>query len=1328
MKRVFSAFFVLFVCGAYAETYLDTENRFWFTDDVVKNAIIDFVPAAKQQSVANLYQELMDQVTGKISIDSLFKVCRKSGFNTYKYDGFMQCKAFIQKMLTDAEMTGSVNLNGFCPGVDAQGNNPNRLRSITDKTRIGDFCSSTNIRMGQVIFKPGYNCSCMASVCNTGFEFQGGACVTKIPAHSMACQRQAHSVTSVNNSLEKCQAFCEQKYQAQSCQFMAVVYDDSQCICSPTDAEIENAYNALQETINNLQYYDVCRNGNSKTGNDVCDKETFNWVNVGKLQAAGLIEEYARVRYNDSVHCNITDTRGYWNDDYIKCSSLKQKKYYEFKFDDIKESVDSDIQPGVVLGICNIHNMDSNVMYSGSSLMTGSVGMYLIQNIYNRTGNMGCKSACTPELIATAQHMGLSAITDGDFCVLSGRSIKSSELESKLAKIDGIDNYVFYHGVQIQGSQNIISQLRQYIKSTGYSVRSFDCSRNVGEIKNGLIVGDDDVLHCNLNGKPIDFVFDDFSESWLYVQEMGENAIQCIVSGGKYSGQECYGLTQQQCIDANTVFKKKFPGASGMHWNGKECTLLDAAEAQKYDIAVQAGIGLVAAADCVLLTHTGCLILAVETAGLVAELTSGVAIENRAGEFLSVSTRCYERSCAADTIRNAGRVLSVMDKLDAASINSVDQELARLVGYLEPADLSGVSNTDWETIVTQLGGDPNDTSGTALVWLNRIGLGAQFISIGASGFRVTAKAITKLATKGSKASRAASTVARVAESINTANNFSDIGRVANVAGDATRAAGKADEAIDVMAFVNANRLRNGTLNADELSKLRKYYPGLSDVDLQKQGQAIAKELDAQRLMNGGITNAEFKVAEDIERAANGGVTNLEKARLRYKNALKLGTEQVNVSDGWVYIIKSGYTDDMVDAAGLKYHLNVNPDDVEKAAQIIQGIVSKYDIPQWKFSETATWLVGTAQEGKQFTLYMGKHIGQNETLLKQLAKEIDQTLSANGIRTGRVGENLATGDRLVPGSKFVHYRYDQVDAAGNIGGYNSSYKFVAPKTGDVLRKSDNFTDVSQRTFGNVKKVGAFDARNLRLSDGTGKLYVRNSASEMLGFRVNGASASDDVEQLYGIIRRGVEYPVNDTKVSRAISAMERPSNNAISYIAPRDNFNWHVHRYNGPHSTNVSHHISLNVDVDDTLIRKLDEIIAKDQGRHIVDFKIPPKGNRWKIMADPISIYMSGTSPEIERAIAEAAKPYVRTSDAGLLGRKIENGVAIAFETSGSRSDIVQDIINQVAKKDRNVAQSLRYRTDEYGRLFEKRYSVGQTEALRIWASEFLGYVIPPVVP
>ena len=897
MKKSPIAFVMFFICGAYAATHLDTENRLWFNADVVKSAIVEFVPEDKQQPTADLYQDLMDQTTGKISVDSLFKVCRKAGFNTYKYDGFTQCKSFIQKMLMDAEIAQSVDLRGFCPGLDEKGNNPNKLRSITEKTRIGDFCSSTNIRMGQVIFKPGYNCSCMASVCNPGFEFQGGACVTRIADGNGDCLREAYPKTSENNHLEKCKSFCEKKYAGRACKYTSVVMSHStnQCICNPNSTEIDAAYESMHQAkekqINNLKYYEVCGDHKGKSGGtEVCVEGVFNWVNIGRLQASGLAEEYARVRYKDTVHCDTVNIRTSYNDDYVKCTSMNSKRYYEFQFDDVKESIDSAIQKALVLGICKIHNVSSGV----SKVLGGY------------SGSLKCNTACTSDMTKTARIFGLNAKTSGNTCNFSGLSMNASDAESKLAKIDGIDNYVFFHGIQIQGSQNVISQLRQYIKSTGKTVRTFDCNKNVGEIKNSLMVGDDDVLRCKLNGQPIDFVFDDFSESWLYVQEVGESKMQCIVSGGKFAGQECYGLTQKQCTDANAIYLKQNPGASGFRWDGKECVSIDANEAQVYDGAIQVGTGAIALVDCVVGTKLGCVLVMVETAGLATEMTTGVAIENRAGEFLSVSTRCKKRDCAISTIQNAGHVLSVMGALDATSLDSVDKELARLVGYLEPEDLSGVSDGDWNAIVTQLGGDPEDAGGTALVWLNRIGLGAQFLSIGASGLRLTAQAITKLAGKGSRIGRTASTVARAldtsGDAARAANNASDAARAANNTADATNAASDASRAAN-----NANDALHANIdavrNASNKNRARAaYHPDMyatSSASIQSKAQDIFQKLDNIDNMSDDELRAlsrlmsEFDAEVAAEAAAKATAAAADVSRATYRSLDELAAADAN---------------------------------------------------------------------------------------------------------------------------------------------------------------------------------------------------------------------------------------------------------------------------------------------------------------------------------------------------------------------------------------------------------------------------------------------------
>ena len=189
IKKILSLFTVLVLCSG--ASYMDQEQKYFFASDALIEALQNNVDdEQKRVDAATKYSELMNQQTGMVSIDNLFAVCRAAGFNTYKKEGFDSCKQLINTLVELDEDT----LTGFCPGLDANGNNPNGLKSITDKTRIGDFCSSTNIYAGEVVFKKGYNCTCMAYACNDGYEFKGGACVTIVADGQGFCLRSDNKI------------------------------------------------------------------------------------------------------------------------------------------------------------------------------------------------------------------------------------------------------------------------------------------------------------------------------------------------------------------------------------------------------------------------------------------------------------------------------------------------------------------------------------------------------------------------------------------------------------------------------------------------------------------------------------------------------------------------------------------------------------------------------------------------------------------------------------------------------------------------------------------------------------------------------------------------------------------------------------------------------------------------------------------------------------------------------------------------------------------------------------------------------------------------------
>ena len=814
IKMIKKCLFLLFALILYVNhafsapqsNFLSTENNLWFTTDVVKNAIVEHIPADKQQPVATLYQELMDTNTGRISVSSLFKVCEKAGFNTKRSEGYEKCKQFIEQMLTDAEVATEVNLGGFCPGPDKNGKNPNSLNSITNTTRIGDVCTSTNIAYGEVVFKTGYACTCLAMQCNPGYRFRKrGDCIApnQDPSDNNAnasnyCPRQQHVGNTNNNSSEKCKNLCSQQYNGKSCYWDAVIWDKSKnlCICNPTNQEIATKRQQDEERRRTRKYYNPCNRGDKgkSGGQEFCIDKPFEWVNVTRMQGVELAKLYARKHNNDEIECaDATETKldfaGY--DDFIMCASTDANNYYAFRFDDVKESFDRDIQAGLVNGICQIYGYRSNVQQNDS--------------LRNLAGNFGCLTTCNEELKTAGTHFGLSVTQKGNVCSFEQRVINAKQADAQLAKINGLDNYHFKNDqTQIQAAQGIGPAIYGYIQSQGFLVRSLDCIPNTAKLQNKWYQDNDDIIRCNLNNKPIDFVFDDVAEAWSYKYEAGEGTLSCLGSGGKYQGNECYGLSQQQCNIANQRVKEINPGSSGTRWDAKNsvCVLVDQTEAAAYDTAIQIGTSAIAVIDCVAGSKIGCVMFAVEAGGLAADLTSKGLIGERVKEFLRASTVCKSRNCAKNTIRTLGaRVIGVKDALDTNAIKNIDEELARLILLLKPEDLkSEMTGNDWNAIVAAAGGSTNDWTGHALVWMGRIGVVAQFASLTVSGVNLLKKSASALKTILSSADNivaAADDVADVAKAIAVADATSDGMRALGAADDVADAARATDAVTDM---------------------------------------------------------------------------------------------------------------------------------------------------------------------------------------------------------------------------------------------------------------------------------------------------------------------------------------------------------------------------------------------------------------------------------------------------------------------------------------------------------------------------------------------------
>jgi hypothetical protein len=971
MKKILFAFlgFIFITLSVMGLTDIPVEKIYLFTQDNVSETIQEFISDEKLQiEAAKKYDSLVDS-DGKISAVDFVDVCIAGGIKARKSEGYKQCLDFFHALLdnSEIEIDGGFNMN--CP---ASGNG---LKSITDETQVGDFCHSSNIAFGEVILKKEkkkYICTCQAYACNPEYKFEGGACKedvkdedgdcyrteidftpkniktnvellrfrpmapkvgrdacqsyadkkncklrrfmwkskdnkytaicnppkaeydafkAELEARNMACPVMPFPETNENNTADKCTSYCKSKTREKGCRYKNNLYADKKCICNPD----ESAYAEV------ATYKEVCGDDKGKTGKkEYCVEGVFNWINVGELQAIGLAKLYAKKKHGNTITCSAKYRTSY-NDDYLKCAT-SNGIYYEFQFDDIKESVDLRIDRDVEAAI--------GIIYGRSSACGGLCGV------------------CTQEIKDAAKSLGFET-SDGqtsknktDICRLY-RRIATSELDSRLKKseIDGVDPKVFYHGIQINAGQGLLGQLRDYVSSQGYRVSEFDCVNGFSSIPSGSTIGGlDDILFCdftgsghgkNYNKKEIYFIFDDASEAWLYVREKGESSIQCIAVGGSWAGEECHGLTYEQCIDANTRFKELHPDASGMKWEGSKkdgkCILLDAREAEKYDLYVEAGTMLLSALDCLLLTHTGCALLAVESAAWGAEKITKEEMRNRVGPFVDESYKCKARTCAKAAIKTlGGRVLSVQGGLDEAEMHAVDKAFATLVSYLQPEDLkSEVSNeADWEEIVRKLGGDPEDASGKALVVVNKIAIFAQFASIGVSGLRLTGKAVAKIGAKagsstavtvGTKMSKFADKAEGVAEVVNKTDDVAKIaGKTDNVA-DAAKTTDKVEDATTVVAktddakFTSKTEIFGNTADQTvDMEKIKKYREEGFDDKLKMFKKNNSRTISIQK---GKLTDAEWNELN--------------------KSLASENVQLVDNGDGYMRFVSTGNTDDAV---------------------------------------------------------------------------------------------------------------------------------------------------------------------------------------------------------------------------------------------------------------------------------------------------------------------------------------------------------------------------------------------------------------------------------
>ena len=467
-------------------------------------------------------------------------------------------------------------------------------------------------------------------------------------------------------------------------------------------------------------YYEVCGKDAHVKGitahcidNVFYHENTIEDTQVTMLEAVGLAKEYVRINANKYNNDVIECSAEYRNDgaliapDYfIKCRSVTEPIYYEFKFDDVEEHKDEVADESLEATICSLHGEEYIRQKTIHAAYAGNGQKIRDYEYVPARCNTADSSKC--KLInVTANKFARKTTFKNGACFIEARdSLDINNLRTAF----GIDNKHFRIGIQIMSSVNMEETLCEYIKNAANTTIT-DCFCDSSKQRvydfSGRITEADDVYTCFANNAPIDFLFDDLNESNKTLQQGGLQGMDCMAAGGTYAGQQCMYLDEKQCELLAKANLKNCPNCKKVEYKNGVCQLpsgADAIQVQKNQrIALIVGGAVVGVVVTVATAGTAgspvsaVVFTLVETAGAVMEYNAQVKIDGIADEFLLTSQECTSADCAEELVKqNLQRLSNVANDMQAVERNAVDIELARLVELLPD---------DYQLFIDILGGE-----------------------------------------------------------------------------------------------------------------------------------------------------------------------------------------------------------------------------------------------------------------------------------------------------------------------------------------------------------------------------------------------------------------------------------------------------------------------------------------------------------------------------------------------------------------------------------------------------------------------------------------------
>ena len=414
-----------------------------------------------------------------------------------------------------------------------------------------------------------------------------------------------------------------------------------------------------------------------------CEKDFFNYTNVQMIQAVELVKLYAKKKWgDDGVICSNTYNKSE-NDYWLSCKSSKTGAFYEFKFDDVKESVDEKIKQGVADAVCRIYGGTSTVYTCGS-----------------------VSSDVCAKISADIKGFGAKAEWKNNRCLISYDVVTDF---SKLNKACGIDPLTFCRkrDLQVQSNLGVYDLLRQHVADEcGVQIGDVRCDPSFktfrgssGGCNLGTFANKDDIISCYAGDQQIDFLIDDVNEWSDTRAKAGQQGMMCITNDGTFDGKNCATLDQKACTALQKSNVATCPECKAVEWDAENnlCIMKSARAMTRIDKAVEigtvAGVAIVGVAVTVVTGGSAApgVLAVVSKVGTGLVITGAVAVVGSEvamtygiwDPFVKQANKCIldnDSQCAEKlVIDELNRMQSYSEELTDNEASALDEIFVKLI-------------------------------------------------------------------------------------------------------------------------------------------------------------------------------------------------------------------------------------------------------------------------------------------------------------------------------------------------------------------------------------------------------------------------------------------------------------------------------------------------------------------------------------------------------------------------------------------------------------------------------------------------------------------------